>query len=74
VSELADGEHDALIINTSDVDADGVVRIEVAITSGEAKGSTVFIRGQHLRGDPLSMLGLPVRLVVVDGQPRLVFD
>lgn len=74
VTELADGEHDAIIINTSDVDEDGAVRIEVAITSGESKGSTVFIRALHLRGDPLAMLGLPARLIVEDGRPQLRFE
>jgi hypothetical protein len=72
--ELSDGEYDAMVINVTEVDDDSAVALEVAITSGPAKGSTVVLRATGLRRDPLSLLGLPARLRVVDGRPDLALD
>lgn len=74
MTEIPDGKHDVLIINATDIDEHGVARLEVVITSGAAKGSTVMMSARNLPADPLSYLGLPARLEVLDGSPNLIFE
>ena len=74
MNALGDGSYDALVVDVSDVDEDGVVRVEIAITSGAQKGNTVRVATRDLRRDPLALLGLPVTLRVVDGVPRITVD
>jgi hypothetical protein len=71
-SVLADGNYDAIVVD-GDED-EGFVRLELAITTGSHKGEVVVVRTTDARLDPVTVLGLPARLVVVDGVPRVDFE
>ena len=73
MTAISDGFHDILVVDAV-ADADGVVHFELAITSGPHKGDVVRVRASGLTRDPIDMLGLPARLVVEDGAPRVEFD
>jgi len=63
MQEIAPGIYDGLVVDAEDVD-DRVVSMEIALTSGPHKGTTVHIRGPRSQRDALSLLGLPVTLDV----------
>ena len=66
---LPDDTYDAIVIDAEE-DKDGV-RIELTITSGEHKGDVVAVRSDRGTFDPLDVLGVPARLIVTDGTPRV---
>ena len=72
---LADGSYDALVV---DVDADARAgddaRVELVLVSGARKGEVVVVRGQVPGRSAVDLLGLPVTLVVADGEPHVVLD
>ena len=69
---LDDGSYDAFVVD-ADIGADGVARVELAITSGARKGDLVSVRAR-VDDDPIALLGLPALLIVDGGEPRVVFD
>ena len=78
---LDDGDYDVLILDAAEVGEKGAgtVRLELTITAGPAKGDVVAVRAEGLDhvGDPmglLGLLGLPARLVVREGEPRVELD
>ena len=73
VRALDDGRYEAIIIDANDGE-NGVVHIELTITTGAQKGDVITITATNMSRDALSLLGTPVTLVVVDGTPRIVFD
>jgi hypothetical protein len=70
---LEDGTYDALVVDAT-ADDDGIVHVEVTITSGEHKGDVVRLAGRFPGKDELDLLAAPATLVVRDGQPRLTLD
>ena len=60
---LEPGSYDGLVVDADEL-ADDALSIEVALTSGPQKGTTVRVRGPRAGRDPLYILGLPVTLVV----------
>ena len=70
MSALPDGSYDALVIDAV-AHNDGTATIEVTVTSGPHRGDVVRVRSLARETDPFSLLGLPVVLTVVDGEPRL---
>jgi hypothetical protein len=73
VNELLDGSYDAVVVDVSS-DDEGECRVDLALSSGAAKGEVVTVRARGLRGDPIELLGLPATLVITDGKPRVTFD
>ena len=70
---LADGRYDVLIVDAH-TDDDGTVHVEVTVTTGEAKGEVVPIKGRFPGRDELDLLAAPATLVVSGGQPTLTLD
>lgn len=68
VTTLDDGEYDCVVTDVAR-DSDDVVVIDLAISSGTAKGNVVRLRSA-MDEEPIDWLGLPGRLQVVDGVPR----
>jgi hypothetical protein len=74
VFSLADGSYEVFVVEASEeVNGPGVY-LELAITTGSRKGDLVGIRAIHLGRDPLSLLGLPGTLTVIDGAPTVTLD
>jgi hypothetical protein len=70
---LADGTYDALVVDAR-TDDDGIVHVDVTITTGEHKGEVVQLAGRFPGKDELDLLAAPATLVVSDGQPVLTLD
>jgi len=47
------------------------LRLELTITAGPHKGEVVAVRAASADIDPVSALGIPARLVVIDGVPQV---
>ena len=71
---LEDGRYEALIVDAQADGDDGLLGIEVTITSGTHKGEVVFLRGRVAGRDEIDLLAAPVTLVVSEGQPQLLLD
>ena len=72
---LDDGTYDALVVDADEVDgADGVVSVELALSSGPHKGDVVAVRGRFPVGHPIELLGLPATLTVEGGRPSVVVE
>lgn len=69
---IDDGTYDAIVVDVDD--ADGGVRVELALASGPHKGEVVAVRGTFAVADPLELLGLPATLVVADGAPSVTVE
>ncbi|MBA2609377.1 MAG: hypothetical protein H0U92_10585 [Actinobacteria bacterium] len=69
---LDDGEYDCVVTDVARGD-DGVVVIDIAIASGDAKGNVVRLRSS-MPDEPVHWLGMPGRLKVVDGTPSFRLD
>ena len=70
---LPDGRYDALIVDAS-TDGDGMVHVEVTVTTGAHKGDVVQLKGRFPGRDELDLLAAPATLVVSDGRPTLTLD
>ena len=70
MSEMPDGRYDVFVVDAETIDAN-TMRVELAMVTGDDKGDVFAVRGPHLDGDPVLLLGLPGTLVVTDGVPRL---
>jgi hypothetical protein len=71
VFPLDDGEYDCVVTDVAR-DDDGVV-VDLAISSGDAKGHVVRLR-VAMNDEPIHWLGLPGRLRVTDGVPTFRLD
>ena len=72
MNERTDGTHDVIVVDARE-DEDGVVHLELALTSGARKGDVVRLAARAFARDPLDVLGLPATIHVKDGVPRVVF-
>jgi hypothetical protein len=70
---LPDGRYDALIVDARTGD-DGVVHVEVTVTTGAHKGDVVHVAGRFPGRDELDLLAAPATLTVSGGQPHLALD
>jgi hypothetical protein len=70
---LPDGPYDALIVDAH-TDDDGIVHLDVTITTGAHKGEVVRLRGRFPGRDELDLLAAPATLTVTDGVPSLRLD
>ena len=70
---LPDGSYEALVVDAH-VDDDGIVRVEVTITTGDHKGAVVDLVGRFPGRDELDLLAAPATLIVSGGEPRLTLD
>ena len=72
VCVLPDATYDAIVI---DAEEDEIgVRVELTITTGAHKGEVVAVRSERGMFDPVGVLGIPARLVVTDGTPRVELE
>lgn len=69
---LADGTYDAIVVD-AERDDDGV-RLELTITAGPHKGDVVAVRATSLTMDPVDVLGIPARIVVLNNTPRVELE
>jgi hypothetical protein len=69
---LSDGTYDAIVVDAERVE-DGV-RLELTITAGPNKGDVVAVRARNVNMDPVSALGIPARIVVIDDEPRVELE
>ena len=72
MDELKDGSHDVVVVDARE-DEDGVVHLELAVTSGAHKGDVVRVAARSFARDALDVLGLPATLHVHEGVPRVEF-
>jgi hypothetical protein len=72
---LDDGSYDGFIIDVREnEEISRAMHIEVAITSGARKGELITVRATNMQRDAIALMGMPVTLRVVDGQPQLTID
>jgi hypothetical protein len=69
---LADGAYDAIVVDAERVD--DAVRLELTITAGPYKGDVVAVRTTDVDLDPVGALGIPARIVVTGGTPRVTLE
>ena len=69
---LADGAYDAIVVDAERVE--DAVRLELTITAGPYKGEVVALRSANATLDPVTVLGIPARIVVTDGVPRVTLE
>lgn len=70
---LPDGAYDALVVDAH-ADDDGIVHLDVTITTGPHKGEVVQLAGRFADRDELDLLAAPATLTVRDGAPSLRLD
>lgn len=70
---LVDGTYDAFVVDAT-VHGDGRTTLELTIIAGEHKGALVDITATGLRGDELSLLGMPATVTVDGGRPSVRID
>lgn len=68
---LADGTYDVLVVGAEPADDALALALDLTVVAGEAKGEVVTVRATGMVGDPVSLLGLPATLTVVDGAPTV---
>ena len=69
---LPDGTYDAIVVDADEVD--GGIGLDLTLLGGEHKGEVVSLRSPDLKGDPVTMLGIPATLTVVDGVPSVALE
>jgi hypothetical protein len=72
MSEFDEGLHDVVVVDARE-DDEGVLHLELAVTSGARKGDVVHVAARSLGRDALDVLGLPATLHVHEGVPRVEF-
>jgi uncharacterized protein YcnI len=73
VDALPDGTYDVMIVDV-EIDEEQHARIDVVLTAGSHRGEVASLRTSSMRQDPVGLMGLPARLEVMDGTPRLKMD
>ena len=71
---LADGTYEAIVIDATEGEAPGSLRIELAIAAGPHRGELFPLTATGIDRDPLDLLAVPATITVADGQPRLVLE
>lgn len=69
MSKLEDGVYDVIVIDAEVVK--DFLKLELVVTGGARKGEVVPVRATGLREGPIELLGLPARLIVEHGEPRV---
>ncbi|HVM41161.1 MAG TPA: hypothetical protein VM618_10335, partial [Acidimicrobiia bacterium] len=59
---LPDGRYDAFVVWAERHD-DGLLHVELTVTTGEHKGDVVPVVGEFPRTDPIALTGMPCTLV-----------
>ncbi|GAC1539139.1 MAG: hypothetical protein NVS3B12_25050 [Acidimicrobiales bacterium] len=73
MSMLEDGTYDVVVVDAED-ERDGVVAVEVAVSSGPHRGEVVRLTATNLGCTWFELLAAPGTLVVADGAPQLALD
>jgi uncharacterized protein YcnI len=73
VDALPDGTYDVMIVDV-EIDEEQHARIDVVLTAGSHRGEVASLRASSMGQDPVGLMGLPARLEVKDGTPRLKMD
>ena len=73
---LEDGTYSAIVIDADDVGAGepGVVRVELAVTTGPHKGDVIAVRGRFPGTAAIDLLAEPATITVRDGRPGVTLD
>jgi hypothetical protein len=71
---LPDGTYDVFVVDATELEPGGALRLDLTILAGEQKGEMVSMRAAGLGVDELSVLGTPGTLTVADGEPTLVLE
>jgi hypothetical protein len=73
---LEDGSYEGLIVDAevTPEGEEGVLRVEIAISSGRHKGEVVAVRGRFPGRSDIDLLAAPAVLVVADGEPAVHLD
>jgi carotenoid cleavage dioxygenase-like enzyme len=74
MSALGDGRYDVFVVDFEEHGKDGVIELELTITTGDHKGEVVRVNASKLQRDPIALLGLPGSMVVAEGQPSVTFE
>jgi hypothetical protein len=69
-----DGTYDVMVLEALPGPHSDDVHLELAFTTGPHRGDVVRLQATRLGRDPVSLLGLPGTLTVVNGVPSLAFD
>lgn len=72
MTELEDGNYDVMIIEASE-DEENVMHLELTLTSGARRGEVVRVAARGESRACTDLLGLPARLIISDGAPRVEF-
>ncbi|HUQ39211.1 MAG TPA: hypothetical protein VM030_03580 [Acidimicrobiales bacterium] len=73
MTPIDDGIYDAIVIDVAR-NVEDLVHVTLTITRGDQKGMVVELNARDMPRDEVSLLGLPVTLVVTDGEPRMTLD
>jgi hypothetical protein len=73
VRMLPDGIYDSFVVWAEMVTEDAM-SMELTVTAGAHKGEVVSVRASHPTADPFALVGLPCRLIVEAGNPRVEFE
>ena len=73
---LEDGTYSAIVVDADDAGAEepGVVRVELAVTTGPHKGEVIALRGRFPGIAAIDLLAEPATITVRDGRPGVTLD
>ena len=71
--ELANGKYDVIVVEATDR-GDGVIAVEVAVSSGPMRGHVVTVLARGLNASVIDLLAAPATLLVRDDEPSLILD
>ena len=70
---LDDGIYDVIVLDARD-DADDVMHIELALSSGAHRGEVVKLSARGVQRSWIDLIGTPATLTVEGGRPRVAFE
>jgi hypothetical protein len=73
---LPDGIYDVFVV-WAETAGENAISMELTVIAGAHKGEVVSVRMRHsgrVASDPFDLVGLPCRLSVEDGKPRVEFE
>jgi hypothetical protein len=68
---LSDGIYDAFVLSAELSKEKNALSVELVITDGPHRGDVVAVLVYGAKADPDALVGLPCRLEVEEGRPRL---